>query len=152
MPVILLSCTAKKAEINGDEKLWDAVSEALAQKDTSRNGVPELAFLASVLRGYACLALLANKLAYFVQFLKENSPTPSDLILGHSLLSGTYFCRTIALNRAMSVSACKITVTITVSMKQSFREAFLAQLAKKFPTVFITVFKGAQHRNLSQAS
>jgi len=49
--------------------------------------------------GMSCYptAVLSNKLAYFVQFLKENYPPPSDRILGHSVRSGTYFFRKIAL-------------------------------------------------------
>jgi hypothetical protein len=91
-----------------DRTRLNAVPEALSQKDTSRNGVPELFFPAiGITRlGPSCYptALLPNKLAErplkvqrvtdnnsldFVHFLK-NSPPPGR-ILGHSMRSGTYF-------------------------------------------------------------
>jgi hypothetical protein len=64
-----------------DGKRRDAVPEALFQKDASRNDVSEPFIRGIVMTwlGLSCFptALLSNKLAYFLEFLKENYPRPN---------------------------------------------------------------------------
>lgn len=47
--------------------------------------------------------LLSNKLAYFIQFLKEKIPPPSDGILGRTMRSGTYFFRKTAVHNHLCI-------------------------------------------------
>jgi hypothetical protein len=62
----------------------DAVPKCLFLRDESRNGVPELSPGIGFTRlGVSCysVALLSNKLANSVQFLKENYP-PTEFWVG----------------------------------------------------------------------
>jgi hypothetical protein len=63
-----------------DGKCPDSIAEALFQKVASRNGVPEplshiIKFTSLGVSWYST-ALVLNKLAYFVQFLKEKRTSP----------------------------------------------------------------------------